>query len=150
MYSLNEQLKQDTELLGQFPLSDVLLMKDAHYPWVILVPRRADVREIFHLSQKDRHQLSDESSYVSQRLSDFFEADSMNMGALGNIVSQLHVHHVVRTKEDISWPKPVWGAQPAKAYTEAELEQRIDQLTRLFSDKFVEDAPQQEDDTVYW
>lgn len=150
MYSLDKQLEQDTELLGQFPLCDVLLMKDANYPWVILVPRRGAIRELFHLSQKDRHQMSDESSYVSQRLSDFFEADSMNVGALGNVVPQLHVHHVVRNKEDIAWPKPVWGAHPAKEYDAKELEERVDQLKRLFSDKFVEDAPQEEGDTVYW
>ena len=138
MYSLDQQLQQDTVLLGQFSLCDVLLMNDSQYPWVILVPRRANIRESYHLSQEEQHQLSDESAYVSQRLSDFFEALSMNVAALGNVVSQLHVHHVVRFSTDPTWPKPVWGALPAKAYAKPALDKLVEELTRLLSDKLIE------------
>ncbi len=144
MYALNEQLQKDTKMLGQFPLCDVLLMNDSQYPWVILVPRRANIREMYHLSQEEQHVLSDESAYVSQRLSDFFKADSMNVAALGNVVAQLHMHHVVRYKDDPTWPKPVWGAMPAKAYSSAALENLVEELARLFSDKF-ESLPQTSD-----
>jgi diadenosine tetraphosphate (Ap4A) HIT family hydrolase len=138
MYSLDKQLQQDTVLLGQFPLCDVLLMNDSQYPWVILVPRRASIRESYHLSQEEQHQLSDESAYVSQRMADFFEAVSMNVAALGNVVSQLHVHHVVRFSDDPTWPKPVWGALPAKPYSKPELAKVVDDLSRLLSDKLIE------------
>ncbi len=144
MYALNEQLQKDSKMLGQFPLCDVLLMNDSQYPWVILVPRRANIREMYHLSQEEQHLLSDESAYVSQRLSDFFKAESMNVAALGNVVAQLHMHHVVRFKDDPTWPKPVWGALPAKAYSSVALEKLIEELTRLFSDKF-EAQPQTSD-----
>ena len=140
MYSLDKQLQQDTVLLGQFSLCDVLLMNDSQYPWVILVPRRASIRESYHLSQEEQHQLSDESAYVSQRLSDFFEATSMNVAALGNVVAQLHVHHVVRFSDDPVWPKPVWGALPAKPYAKPALAKRVEDLTRLLSDKLIEDS----------
>ncbi len=149
MYKLDPQLQQDTVHLGQFPLCDVLLMKDAQYPWVILVPRQASVREAYHLSQADQHQLSDESAYVSQRMADFFEADSMNVAALCNVVSQLHVHHVVRKHEDPSWPKPVWGALPAKPYDEAELSKLVKDLKSLFEDKFDEQKVTDEDASLY-
>jgi len=152
MYSLDKQLQQDTVLLGQFPLCDVLLMNDSQYPWVILVPRRANIRESYHLSQDEQHQLSDESAYVSQRLSDFFEAGSMNVAALGNVVAQLHVHHVVRFKDDVTWPKPVWGAEPAKPYSKEALAKRVEDLSRLFSDKLSElpnDSATRSDDDLY-
>jgi len=149
MYILNEQLQQDTVMLGQFPLCDVLLMNDKQYPWVILVPRRASIREAFHLSTEEQHQLSDESAYVSQRMSDFYEAESMNVAALGNVVAQLHMHHVVRKVDDGTWPKPVWGAKPAVAYEKAALEQQVESLRRLFSDKFASPEQGEEGDTLY-
>lgn len=149
MYKLNSQLQQDTVFLGQFPLCDVLLMNDANYPWVILVPRRNKIREIFHLSEEEQHQLSDESVYVSQRMSDFFEADSMNIAALGNVVAQLHVHHVVRKTEDATWPKPVWGALAAKPYSPEALEKIALEITRLIGDKFITDSNSTDDTIMY-
>ncbi len=137
MYTLDKQLQQDTTYLGQFTLCDVLLSKDAQYPWVILVPRKENIREIFHLSNEEQHLLSDESVYVSQRLADFYKADSMNVAALGNVVAQLHVHHVVRKTNDATWPKPIWGALPSQAYEKSTLINQVEELQRLFSDKFV-------------
>lgn len=139
MLNLDNRLQQDTVLIGQLPLCQVLLMKDANYPWLILVPARNDVFEIYHLSDDEQKMLISESSYVSQRLSDTFEADSMNVAALGNVVPQLHIHHVVRHKEDVAWPGPVWGAHPAKAYTDEALQQRVEQLQLLFSEKLVDE-----------
>ena len=149
MYTLDTQLQQDTQVLGQFALCDVLLMNDAQYPWVILVPRRANIRVIFHLSSEEQHQLSDESSYVSQRMADFYEADSMNVAALGNVVSQLHVHHVVRKHDDATWPKPIWGAKPAVAYSKDALKEQAESLQRLFSDKYTKPEEGVEGDTLY-
>ncbi len=149
MYVLDKQLQQDTVMLGQFSLCDVMLMNDSQYPWVILVPRRANIREAYHLSQEEQHVLSDESAYVSQRLADFFKAHSMNVAALGNVVAQLHVHHVVRNKEDATWPKPVWGAKPAKPYGKDELKKLSEELGRLFSDKLVQGSDDSTGNELY-
>ncbi|MFT6154843.1 MAG: diadenosine tetraphosphate (Ap4A) HIT family hydrolase [Bermanella sp.] len=138
MYTLDTQLQQDTVYLGHFKLCDVLLMNDTQFPWVILVPRRGSTSELYQLSTEERYLQSDESAYVSQRLSDYFKADSMNIAALGNVVPQLHIHHVVRKKDDLLWPKPVWGAVSAKLYSSEALIKMTEELTLLFSDRFVE------------
>jgi diadenosine tetraphosphate (Ap4A) HIT family hydrolase len=138
MFNLDERLQNDTVFIGQLPLCKVLLMNDSNYPWLILVPARNDMFEIYHLSSAEQMMLIEESSYVSQYLSDNFEADSMNVAALGNVVPQLHVHHVVRFETDIAWPGPVWGAHPTKAYPQDELKKRVEQLQLMLSEKLVD------------
>ncbi len=120
-YVLDPRLAQDTIHIGQFELCDLLLMNDAQYPWFILVPRRAEVAEIFHLSDADQLQLIRESSILSQNLNDIFDADKMNIAALGNQVRQLHLHHVVRFESDPAWPGPVWGKLPPQPYSSADI-----------------------------
>ncbi|HKL48102.1 MAG TPA: HIT domain-containing protein [Desulfuromonadales bacterium] len=102
-------------------------MNDANYPWFILVPQREGVQEIHELSAEDQNLLVRESSALSASVSALFEADKMNIAALGNIVSQLHLHHVVRYRTDIAWPAPVWGFRPAAAYSR----ERIDEIRRI-------------------
>lgn len=118
MFELHPRLKQDTSIIGDFPLCQLLLMDDASYPWFILVPRRTGIREIFELEQRDQRQLLDESSQLSMVLSKIFRADKLNIAALGNMVPQLHIHHIVRYQTDPAWPSPVWGRFPAQPYTE--------------------------------
>ncbi len=122
MFELHPQLAKDCLVLGDFPLTQVLLNKDANYPWFILVPKRANIREIFELSETDQQQLLWESSYFSKQIYDLFNADKLNVAALGNMVPQLHVHHIVRYKTDVAWPGPVWGAKPAIEYQSDSLE----------------------------
>ncbi len=112
MFKLHPRLAQDTSVIGDFPLCRLLLMNDANYPWFILVPRRAEIQEVFELEQQDQKQLLKESSHLSQVLSKIFQADKLNIAALGNIVPQLHIHHIVRYQTDQAWPNPVWGAIP--------------------------------------
>lgn len=131
MYQLHSQLSADTITLGELPLCHVLLMNDAQYPWLILVPRRADISEIFQLEAPDRQQLEMESCAVSELLMTHFNGDKLNIGALGNMVPQLHIHHIVRFKTDAAWPKPVWGTLPSLAYTEKLLKQRHKELIGL-------------------
>ena len=128
MFKLDSALAGDTLILGRFPLSLVLLSRDANYPWCILVPQRPDVREIHHLGEEDRMQLMRESCHLSEVMADLFVPDKMNVAALGNQVPQLHMHHVARLKTDGAWPNPVWGVQPAKAYTEEALQERASRL----------------------
>jgi diadenosine tetraphosphate (Ap4A) HIT family hydrolase len=120
-YQLHPQLANDTIKLGEMPLSDVLLMNDARYPWVILVPRRSDIGEIYQLDDDDQVQLLRESSYLTRTLQQTFNADKMNIAALGNVVPQLHIHHVVRYEGDAVWPKPIWGVGEAQHYTADEV-----------------------------
>lgn len=128
MFSLHPQLLADCVEIGRFPLCRLLLMKDGNYPWFILVPEREDVTEIFQLDEQDRQQLLDESCHLAEVLKDVFAADKLNIAALGNMVSQLHLHHVVRYRSDVAWPAPVWG-KFAQAECGADLvAQRIDRL----------------------
>jgi diadenosine tetraphosphate (Ap4A) HIT family hydrolase len=117
MFTLHPRLAEDSLPLGDFPLCTCRLMNDMHYPWLVLVPRVPGVREIFELSVRDQQQLLRESSWVSQQLAKYFRAEKINIAALGNLVPQLHVHHVVRYSNDAAWPGPVWGQHPAMPYT---------------------------------
>ncbi len=114
---LHPQLQQDCFVAGRFPLSVLLLHNDANYPWFILVPQRRDVSEIHQLSTADQQQLTRESSRLAACIEREFKADKINIAALGNIVPQLHIHHIVRYKTDPAWPAPVWGKIPAVPYS---------------------------------
>ncbi|WP_414830543.1 HIT domain-containing protein [Alteromonas sp. H39] len=118
MFKLDERLANDTCRVGLLPLCEVLLMNDSQFPWVILVPRREGMTEILDLHQDEQAQLWEESRQVSIALRDLFQPDKLNIAALGNVVSQLHLHHVARYTTDVAWPAPVWGRQPAVPYTQ--------------------------------
>lgn len=128
MFQLHSQLAVDTIPIGQFTLSLVLLHKDANFPWLILVPKREAINEIHHLSELDQQQLMRESSHLSEVMTSIYAPKTMNIAALGNMVSQLHVHHIARFEDDLAWPGPIWGAAPAKAYEAELLKKRREQL----------------------
>lgn len=123
-FELHPRLAADTVSVGRFSLSWVLMCRDASYPWCLLVPCRAKLKELHDLSAVDQHQLMDESSRLAKAMVQLFRPDSMNVAALGNVVEQLHVHHVARFRADRAWPAPIWGATPPVAYSNTELEQR--------------------------
>ena len=128
MFQLHPQLAADTIALGQFRLSMVLLHKDANYPWVILVPKREAIREIYHLDSADQVQLIRESSHLSEVMTSIFAPTKMNVATLGNRVPQLHLHHVARFATDVAWPGAVWGATEPGIYTPELLEKRVRRL----------------------
>lgn len=132
-YQLDPQLVADTCLIGDFKLSQLLLMNDANYPWFILVPRVPDVQELFQLSEEDQRQLMWEVSYVAEKLKDLFAASKMNVAALGNQVRQLHIHVIARQEDDVAWPGPVWGKVAGKPYEEQAIQQMKDKLRTLFT-----------------
>jgi diadenosine tetraphosphate (Ap4A) HIT family hydrolase len=113
-WSLHRQLETDTAPVGDLPLSRVLSINDADYPWLILVPRRAGVTEIADLGD-DSALLMREIVQVSRLLKDVTRCDKINVGAIGNVVPQLHVHIVARRRNDPLWPKPIWGFGPPRA-----------------------------------
>lgn len=136
MFELHPQLAKDCVVLGDFPLCQVLLNKDANYPWFILVPRRKLIREIFELSEADQQQLLWESSYFSKQIYPLFEADKLNVAALGNMVPQLHVHHIVRYQTDVAWPGPVWGQVPAIEYKTERMAEIVSQVCEVLNEQF--------------
>ncbi len=115
-FTLHPQLAADTTPVGDLALSRALLANDANYPWLILVPRRPDIVELIHLAADDRATLSAEIDAAARALKATVPCDKLNVAALGNMVPQLHVHIIARRRGDPAWPKPVWGAVPAKAY----------------------------------
>ncbi len=125
MFTLDPILKHDTFLLASLPFSELLLMNDSQYPWLILVPRKKDCTEIVELSSDEKEQLHKESDALSFFLLEEVKAEKLNIAALGNVVSQLHIHHIARFKNDIAWPKPVWGFTESLAYSIEEYEQLI-------------------------
>ena len=116
-FELDSRLAADCHRLGSLPLCELLLMNDAQYPWCILVPRRAGIREIYELSAADQALLLAESVALGRALRAAFGGDKLNVAALGNVVPQLHLHHIVRRAGDPAWPAPVWGKLPPQAYT---------------------------------
>lgn len=115
-FVLHERLAADAVFVTNWPLTRVLLMNDARFSWLILVPRRTDVTELFQLSQKERQELMEEIAQASKKLKAITGAAKINVGALGNMVPQLHVHVVARSPDDAAWPGPVWGHGAAVAY----------------------------------
>jgi diadenosine tetraphosphate (Ap4A) HIT family hydrolase len=131
MFTLHNQLARDCVPLGDFPLCRALMMNDAQYPWLILVPRRENASELFQLSRVDQQLLLAEANSVAAALAGHFNADKMNIAALGNVVPQLHVHIIARFRDDPAWPRPVWGAEPVQPYTDSALRQRLQELEAL-------------------
>ncbi len=121
IFNLHPQLTEDCFELADFPLCKLLLCNDSAYPWFILVPKVNDITDIYQLDWQQQQQLLNESSLLSELLMQVFVGDKMNVAALGNVVEQLHLHHVVRYKNDVSWPKPIWGQQPLTPYTAMQL-----------------------------
>lgn len=130
-FTLHPRLAADCVILGDLPLCRVLLMNDSQYPWVILVPRRADLREIYELDAADRGQLMAESCRLAEGMMQLFSGEKCNVAALGNQVPQLHIHHIVRRSDDAAWPRPVWGALPSIPYSAEENEQRVQSLRSM-------------------
>lgn len=135
MFALHPQLAKDTHVVGEFELSLLLLMNDSQYPWCILVPRREGLREIYELDAAAQVQFINESSVLTASMQKIFSADKMNIAALGNVVPQLHIHHIARFTNDPAWPAPVWGKVSAKPYSASHVAERIAELQNALHDQ---------------
>ncbi len=124
-FQLHPQLEKDCITIGRFALCRLLLMNDKQFPWYILVPEIVGITEIFQLSGQQRALLAEESSLLAERLHALYNADKINVAAIGNMVPQLHLHHIVRYRSDKAWPAPVWGKYSAIPYSETELANTI-------------------------
>ncbi len=134
-FTLHPTLARDTAEVTWLPLCRVLLMKDRRFPWLILVPERESVREIHELPVEDRAVLIEEIARASEVLERLVRPDKMNVGALGNIVPQLHVHVIARFANDPAWPGPVWGFGAAEPYPDEELEEVRGRLRFVFGER---------------
>ncbi|NWA69299.1 HIT domain-containing protein [Pseudomonas reactans] len=137
MFALDQRLQQDTLVIGDFPLCRLLLSNDSNYPWFILVPRINGISEVFQLDVVDQQRVWQETTALAQLLNEGWSADKMNIGALGNVVSQLHVHVIVRKRDDAAWPAPVWGKHPAQPYTDEQVAAIRARLRALLPADFV-------------
>src|SRR5215468_186380 len=131
-WSLHPQLAQDTVPVGDMPLTRVLLANDANYPWLILVPRLPGLVELIDLEENAQVQLLGEVAAAARALKALTECDKLNIAALGNLVSQLHVHVIARRRADPAWPKPVWGLLPPRTYAPTEINRLTAELHREF------------------
>lgn len=127
-WHLHAQLADDTHPLAHLPLCDVRLMDDANHPWLVLVPRVPGAVELIDLSEAHQTQLMHEVALASHVLRAVMRPDKLNVAALGNVVPQLHVHVIARYRDDIAWPRPVWGNATAQPYAPEALIARVEAL----------------------
>ena len=131
-FVLHPRLMADTATIADWSLSRVLLMNDKRYPWIVLVPRRPDLHEVFDLDEAARTQLMQEIARVGTNLKAWARprgaGDKINVGIICNLVPQLHIHIVARAKGDAAWPGPVWGVGQAVHYGAAELSRAVEEL----------------------
>ena len=132
-FALDPQLAADALPLRELPLSSVLLINDARFPWFVLVPRIPDAREITDLAEADAAALMTELRIAVRVMLDLARPDKVNIGALGNVVPQLHVHVVGRFRSDPAWPGPVWGCGTAKPYPPHAAAALIERAGALFA-----------------
>lgn len=128
MFELHPQLEADSHYVADLPLCQVRLENVRNFPWLILIPKQNNLTEVHQLLATQQTQLMLESSLCAQALQSCFSVDKINLGALGNIVSQLHWHVVGRRKTDDAWPNPVWGFANTDPYTPCEIEALTSQL----------------------
>lgn len=129
MFELHPQLQMDTFDIGDLPMCKVLLMNESQFPWLVLVPRKAGIQELYQLQEQEITQVNQESLEISKLMMEFFVGDKLNVAALGNLVPQLHIHHIVRNKDDAVWPQPVWGNFTAKPYSASAANEMRDKLS---------------------
>ncbi len=127
-FDLDPRLEHDTTPVAELPLSRVVLMNDARFPWLILVPHIVGLTEMHDLPPAEIMQLTKEATTVSRILQKLTDAHKMNIGALGNVVSQLHVHVIARFEGDAAWPAPVWGVGESEPYEDAALADLIENI----------------------
>lgn len=132
-FELHPRLAADTRPVGDLPLCRVLLMDDARFPWLILVPRVVGLVEVTDLDDDAAHRLVDEARLAARALQAHCTPHKINLGALGNVVPQLHLHVVARFRDDARWPQPVWGAGPAEPYADADASRRVAALRALLA-----------------
>ena len=133
MFRLHERLAAETLEAGRWPLCRILLMNDRAYPWLILVPERAGLKDLHDLDPADREGIMGEIAKASRALRQLHNPDKINVAALGNVVPQLHIHIIARFTTDPAWPRPVWGVRPPEPYEPAAARETLARLADAFA-----------------
>lgn len=133
-FQLDPRLEADSLPVAELGLCSLRLMDDQRFPWLLLVPRRAGLREIFELPAFEQAELLIELNHAARALSAVAAPHKLNLGALGNIVQQLHLHLVARQPDDVAWPGPVWGSGARQPYAPAAAQALIAQLRQALHD----------------
>lgn len=131
MFKLDSRLENDCFFVADLEVSRLLLMNDQNYPWLILVPRIENLTELTDLDFATQTKVLQEINDCTKMLQQNFEVDKLNIGALGNVVLQLHIHIIGRKKNDITFPKPVWGNAQANPYAESEAKELIEKIKSI-------------------
>jgi len=134
MFNLHPTLATDCIEITRWDVSRVLLMKDANYPWLILVPARADLCGLHELAEVDLSSMMDEIVRASKAMKQLYQPVRINVAALGNVVEQLHVHVIARFEDDGAWPGPVWGVKPRLEYSAQALQETVQNLQEALTD----------------
>jgi len=134
-FKLHHRLQEDTVEIIRIKLSRVLLMNDSSFPWIVLVPEREGVQEVYELSSEERFVLIEEIAAASEIIRQLYSPDKINIGALGNLVPQLHIHVIGRFRADRAWPGPVWGSGPARPYQAEKMETVCAGIKKAFQQK---------------
>ncbi|WP_114417333.1 HIT domain-containing protein [Marinospirillum perlucidum] len=137
-FRLHPRLEADSFLIGRLPLSELRMINDQRYPWLLLVPALPDLVEITDLSDENYQQLWEEVRLVSKALQELFEPDKLNVATLGNLVPQLHLHVIARFKNDAAWPGPVWGQGEALPISSALANDRIESVSRILATHLIQ------------
>ena len=132
-FILNDRIENDTAQITDLPLSAVRLIKNKTYPWLVLVPQKHGITELHQLEWNDQVQLLKEINMASDILERLYSPDKLNVATLGNMVPQLHLHVIARTKNDPAWPGPVWGHDSFEAYDDEGLADTIKRLKQEFA-----------------
>lgn len=129
-FLINPRILEVSTFIADLSLSRMFLMNDSRFPWIVLVPRQANLEEIYDLSQKDQEILLAETVSIARLMKSLFDADKMNIGAIGNKVRQLHMHIIARKESDVAWPEPVWGWEykTVSPYSDFELDSLVQKL----------------------
>nr|WP_298411971.1 HIT family protein [uncultured Halomonas sp.] len=138
-FSLHPRLAADTHHVADLALCQVLLMNDSRFPWVILVPCRAAIREVYELEEDEQARLWREATMLGRGMQESLGGDKLNLATLGNQVAQLHLHVILRRRNDDAWPGPVWGHGTPKPYTQDALKEMNDRLLSLIASVFDDD-----------
>lgn len=136
-FILHPQLVQDGIEIGNFDLSRLLMINDKAYPWFVLVPRVENVKDAYQLSDIQHQQLTRESRALCNALMTAFVGEKMNVAALGNMVPQLHIHHIIRYVSDPAWPAPIWGVKPLAPMSDEVIVERISRIKGAFGGESV-------------
>jgi len=133
IFKLHPQLAKDCEVVGELEVNLVLLLNNSQLPWFILVPKIANATELYELDKEIQQKITEESRVFSEAIMAFYKGDKLNLATIGNVVPQLHIHHIVRYKNDPCWPDVVWGNLPPLSYEKSAKEQRILQIKKILA-----------------